>query len=51
VAVVPASNPSTQGAEAGGSLSLRAARATQRNPVSREKKRRFILFLVMSKCL
>jgi hypothetical protein len=31
-------NPSTREAEAGGFLSSRSARATQRNPVSGEKK-------------
>ena len=31
-------NPSTREAEAGGFLSLRIARATQRNPVSKKKK-------------
>ena len=42
--VAPAFNPSTGEAEAGGFLSLRTARVTQRNPVSKkikkEKRRR-----------
>jgi hypothetical protein len=35
--VAHAFNPSTSEAEAGGFLSWRTARATQRNPVSKEK--------------
>jgi hypothetical protein len=36
--VAHAFNPSTQEAEAGGFLSSRTARATQRNPVSKNKQ-------------
>ena len=38
--VAHAFNPSTREAEAGGFLSSRTARATQRNPVSKETKRK-----------
>jgi hypothetical protein len=38
--VVYAFNPSTWEAEAGGFLSLRTARATQRNPVSKNQKKK-----------
>jgi hypothetical protein len=38
--VVHAFNPSTWEAEAGGFLSLRTARATQRNPVLEKKKKK-----------
>jgi hypothetical protein len=38
--VACAFDPSTWEAEAGGSLSLRTARATQRNPVSKKRKRK-----------
>jgi hypothetical protein len=40
VVVAHTFNPSTWEAEAGGFLSLRTARATQRNPVSKKKKKK-----------
>jgi hypothetical protein len=40
VVVAPAFNPSTWEAEAGGYLSSRPARATQRNPVSKNQKKK-----------